>query len=71
MHTPSFYRIYGLPLFVQRFLVMLYLATLKSFFESQILYETGRILNLWSISVFTARSESISQYSKDLKYFKS
>ena len=22
MHTPSFYRIYGLPLFVQRFLVM-------------------------------------------------
>ena len=22
MHTPSFYRIYGLPLFVQQFLVM-------------------------------------------------
>ena len=22
MHTPSFYRIYGLPLFVQRFVVM-------------------------------------------------
>ena len=23
MHTPSFYRIYGLPLFIQRFLVMI------------------------------------------------
>ena len=35
------------------------------------LYETSRILNLWSTSVFTAKSERISRYSKDLKYFKS
>ena len=62
MHTPSFYRIYGLPLFVQRFLVMLLIGRRKfdkkeksSLATPDYMHIRHRIVNHWLIFYISCR----------------